>query len=65
MHLESQPTRVLKLLKKSKYITARQVINLTGITRLAARIKDLRDAGFEIDGTERDQYHFTKYRLVK
>lgn len=39
--------------------------DILGITRLSARIKDLKDAGFEFDTNERDENNFVKYKLIK
>lgn len=41
---------ILKHLKRRKYITSYQAFELYGETRLSARIYDLRQMGYEIDG---------------
>ncbi len=51
-------------LKKNKFITSRIAIDELYITRLASRITDLRNAGFDFDATERDEHNFVKYKLI-
>lgn len=64
MNTETQCGKVIKYLKEHKYMTSRDA-NRIYITRLASRINDLKNAGFEFDTSERDQHNFTKYRLIK
>lgn len=64
MH-KSQTTKVMDYLKKHAFITSRIAIDKLYITRLASRINDLRNAGYEFDTSERDKHNFIKYRLIK
>ncbi len=65
MFSQPQTTRVMDYLKKHPFITARMSYDILRITRLSARIKDLKNAGFDFDATERDEHNFVKYRLLK
>ncbi len=47
----SQNTKVLNHLKNIGPITSMVAFNKYGITRLAARIRDLRDKGYSINST--------------
>lgn len=47
----TQSQRVLEHIKKYGSITTAKAWDMYGITRLAARIKNLRDAGYDIDST--------------
>lgn len=66
----SQSERVLQHMQRYGSITTIKAWNLYGITRLAARIKNLRDAGWDIESDELrgiDRYgrptRFTRYTL--
>lgn len=68
----SQNDKVLKYLQEHKKITSMDAIRRLGITRLSARIADLRDRGIEIDSEtvyKRDEdgnlIHYSVYSLVK
>jgi len=65
MYHQTQGAKILAYLKKNKFITSRTAIQKFFITRLASRINDLKNAGFEFDTSERDEHGFTKYRLIK
>lgn len=65
MFYTSQTTKVYNYLKKHKFITARMSYDILGITRLSARIKDLKNAGYEFDTNERDEHNYVKYKLIK
>jgi hypothetical protein len=60
-----QTIKVMEYLKRHKFITARIAIDKLYITRLASRINDLKNAGFNFDTSERDEHNFVKYRLIK
>lgn len=45
----NQTEQILEHLKAGNSITPLEALNLFGCFRLSARIKDLRDAGYEID----------------
>ena len=62
---KSQTSRVMDYLAKHDYITSRIAIDKLYITRLASRINDLKEAGFEFDTSERDKHNFVMYKLVK
>jgi hypothetical protein len=63
----SQAQTVLKHLRENEHLTSLEAIMLYRIPRLAARVYDLRQAGYDIesevkfDATQRD---YTRYRLV-
>lgn len=63
----SQNEKVLKHLQTHKSITSIEAINLYGITRLAARISDLRAMGHRIAKEEifKKSVHFSIYRLME
>lgn len=63
----SQKLIVLNHLRNSKYgMTSWDAIHHYRITRLAARIADLRDDGFKINAAreEEDGKHFARYYLI-
>jgi hypothetical protein len=47
--MQSQETRILKWLKKGKTLTSIQALNQFHCFRLAARISDLREKGYNIE----------------
>ena len=66
---ESQESIVLNHLKKYKHITTWEAITEYRITRLSARIYDLRQAGHKIisrtvSSNDSDK-HFSEYSLIK
>ena len=68
----SQNEAVLAWLQAGHGITSRQAIDQWGITRLAARIADLRADGHDLEATTvtvRNRYgkpvHVARYRLVE
>lgn len=68
----SQNDKVLKYLQEHKKMASMDAINHLRITRLSARIADLRDRGIEIDSEtvyKRDEggnpIHYSVYSLVK
>lgn len=65
MFTKPQTVKVMDYLKKHPFITSRIAIDRLYITRLASRINDLKNAGFEFDTSERDEYNFVKYKLIK
>ena len=46
--MKGSKVRILEHLKKSGSITSMEAFQLFGITRLSARIKELRDKGYDI-----------------
>jgi hypothetical protein len=68
----SQNDKVLRYLQEHKKMTSMDAINQLRITRLSARIADLRDRGVKIDSEtvyKRDEdgnpIHYSVYTLVK
>ncbi len=66
----SQNERVLKHLKSGKGLTSFGAFNLFKITRLSARIKNLRDQGYEIHSEMKasndDEFgRHAEYTLIK
>lgn len=68
--MTEQATLILDYLKKNGHITATQAVYDLGITRLSARIYDLRAEGYDISltiktGTNRfgKPVHYGEYRL--
>ena len=68
----TQNERVLNHLKRGLTITQSEAGNLYGITRLDARVKDLKDMGHKIGkvtekSTNRygDKVHYARYFLLK
>ena len=47
----TQANQILSALKRGEKLTPLQALRKYGCMRLAARIKDLRDAGYEINTT--------------
>ena len=47
----TQANQILSALKRGEKLTPLQALKRYGCMRLAARIKDLRDAGYEINTT--------------
>ena len=69
---KSQNDEILKHLKTHRGITSADAFSKYGITRLSARIYDLRDRGFKIINCNREavdrrgkKTKFVEYRLVK
>ena len=69
---KSQNDEILKHLQTHRGITAAESFSIYGITRLSARIWDLRERGFHIVNCEREsvdrrgkKVKFVEYRLVK
>jgi hypothetical protein len=62
--VQTQTSKVIEYLRKHPFMTSRDAERIY-ITRLASRINDLKNAGFEFDTSERDEHNFTKYRLIK
>jgi hypothetical protein len=62
----SHNAKILKHLEKGMPITALQALNNYGCMRLAARINDLRNAGYHIETDKVNQNGtvFAKYRMV-
>ena len=46
--MKGSKARILKHFKSGNSLTSKEAFELFGITRLAARIKDLRDMGYDI-----------------
>lgn len=59
----TQNQKVLKELQENEFITQPMIYRKFFITRLAARINDLKYAGFEVGDIGVDQYKFKKYIL--
>ena len=66
--MKGSKLRIVDHLKKHGYITSVEAFQYFGITRLAARIKELRDSGYNIDtvmlkGINRygEEVRFAKY----
>lgn len=47
----NQNSRVLEYMKANGGITSAEAFETLGVTRLSARIKELKDAGHKIEGT--------------
>ena len=62
---ESQNIKIVKHLLSGKSITPMEALNLYGCFRLAARISDLRDKGYNIrmELTEANGKRFAKYSI--
>ena len=70
--MRSQNERVLEYMKEHNGITSLQAYDKLGVTRLSARIKDLRTAGhiifaepLEVENRFGDMCKVSCYRLVK
>lgn len=63
---EAQAQRILAILKTGRSITSRDALHEVGSFRLAARIYDLRQAGYDIATVvERDgDRHWARYVLM-
>ena len=68
--MKGSKLRIIKYMKKHKGITSQDAYKDLGITRLSARIKELREAGYNIstimvDGTNRygEPVRYGLYRL--
>lgn len=68
----TQNDDILRHLKTRKGITSFDAINKYGVTRLSARIFELRDRGYNIINIDREvidrrgkKIRFVEYRLVK
>lgn len=69
---KTQCQQVLEHLQKKCGITAFEAFKLYGITRISARIYELRKRGYKIIGCDREtvdqrgkKINFVEYRLVK
>jgi hypothetical protein len=62
----SQNTRIIRHLKKHKTITPMQALRLCGCMRLAARISNLREAGWRIETkmVKRAGKRYARYTLI-
>lgn len=62
----SQNNQILNHLKQGNSITPLEALAKFGSLRLGARIKDLRDKGYNIttETTHENGKHFARYRLV-
>lgn len=70
--MKGSKTRILEYMKKNNGITSRDAFTHLGITRLSARIKELRELGYDIstimvDGTNifGEPVRYGLYRLVE
>lgn len=70
--MKGSKPRIIKYMKTHGGITSRDAFTDLGITRLSARIKDLRDIGYEIstimvDGQNRfgEPVRYGLYKLIK
>lgn len=70
--MKGSKPRIIEYMKKHKGITSQDAFKELGITRLSARIKELRDLGYDIstimiDGTNRygEPVRFGLYKLVE
>ena len=69
--MKGSKSRIIKYMKEHNGITSRDAFTHLGITRLSARIKELRELGYNIstimvDGTNRfgEPVRFGLYKLV-
>jgi len=69
--LTKQCVRILRFMRDHGSINPMQALNQVGCMRLAARISDLRKAGYQIEDrmiTSRNRYgetvHYKEYRLA-
>lgn len=46
--MKGSKARILKYFKSGNSLTSKEAFELFGVTRLAARVKELRDAGYDI-----------------
>lgn len=62
----TQTDRVLAILRNAggHYTSAQQITEQTGITRVAARIHDLKEQGIQIEGKFFDRSQGKSYRLA-
>jgi len=70
--MQTQNDRLLNYLERNGDINPMQALSELGVLRLAARVRDLRDAGIKIDKTTTkvcnrfgEACRVAKYRLVK
>lgn len=66
MDIQSQSSRILTYLRSGKTLTAVEALQRFGCFRLAARVRDLRDEGHQIQATRVELpngKHVAKYRL--
>ncbi len=65
--MKAQTTQILDYLKTGKTISPAEALVRTGSFRLAARIKDLRDAGYDIETDMKKDSNgrrYARYRLI-
>ena len=70
--MKGSKLRIIEYMKKHKRITSQDAYKDLGITRLSARIKELRDTGYNIstimvEGTNRfgEPVRYGSYRLME
>jgi len=68
----TQPQRIVKYLKRHKWITPMEAFSELGITKLATRVSEMRRDGYEFEiemVTKKNRYgepvRFARYRLIK
>ena len=65
--MKPQTKAVLKVLESGQSLTALQALSALGIGRLAARIEELRSAGYAVETTlvHAGEKRFARYRLER
>jgi sulfur transfer protein SufE len=65
--MKSQNASILKHLTEGKTINPAQAMSMFGCMRLAARINDLRNAGFAVisETIRKNSKHYSQYRLAR
>ena len=70
--MKGSKSRILKYFKSGHSLTSKEAFELFGITRLSARIKELRELGYNIttimvDGTNRygEPVRYGLYKLIE
>lgn len=65
--IDSQNERIFEHLKKGGTLTPLEALDRFGCFRLASRINDIRNLGFNIvtDNVTRNKKRFASYRMVK
>jgi len=65
--MKTQTTQILEYLESGKTISPAEALVWAGCFRLAARIKDLRDAGYDIETdmkSDSNGRRYARYRLI-
>ena len=66
METQTQKESILRHLQSGKIITPLEALNLYGCYRLSARIRELRDEGYEIksENVKQGKKTFASYELI-